>query len=80
MSGIFTFEATLKIITFGFLMNGSKSYLRDPANMLDFFIVVSALISLSSEAEIGFLKTLRTVRVLRPFRLVGRLKKLGIVI
>ena len=48
--------------------------------MLDFFIVVSALISLSSEAEIGFLKTLRTVRVLRPFRLVGRLKKLGIVI
>ena len=44
---VFTYEAILKIITHGFLFNGKYSYLRNPWNILDFIIVIFALISLS---------------------------------
>ena len=80
MTGVFTLEAVLKIVASGFVINGKRSYLRNAANVLDFFIVVSAIISTSTDANIGFFKSLRTVRVLRPFRVISRLKKLGIVL
>ncbi len=37
---IFTFEAVAKIVTFGFYECGSKSYLRNGWNILDFFVVL----------------------------------------
>ena len=80
MTIIFAIEALLKIIAVGFFFNGSQSYLRVPANMLDFFIVISAIISWTTEADIGVLKALRTVRVFRPFRIFSRLKILEIVL
>ena len=53
---IFTIEAVLKIIAHGFILNGKKSYLRNSWNILDFIIVVSALLSLTSDSDIGFFK------------------------
>ena len=79
MTVIFLIEATLKIITVGFLFNGKQSYLREASNILDFMIVVSALISWTTDADIAVMKVLRTVRVLRPFRIFSRLKILEIV-
>ena len=42
---LYTIEAILKIIGMGFVLN-KGSYLRDPWNILDFFIVVSAYITM----------------------------------
>lgn len=79
MTVIFLIEATFKIITVGFLFNGKQSYLREASNILDFMIVISALISWTTDAEIAVMKVMRTVRVLRPFRIFSRLKILEIV-
>ena len=72
MTGIFCLEAALKIITFGFMMNGRGSYLLDSWNMLDFLIVVISVISLTVDANIGFIKVLRVARILRPLRLIQK--------
>ena len=37
---IYTIEAILKIIALGFFVH-KKSYLRDPWNLIDFFVVIS---------------------------------------
>ena len=79
-TGVFTIEAMLKIIALGFLFNGKKSYLRDSWNQLDFTIVVSGLISITTDSDIGFFKVLRIMRVLRPLRLITRVKGLKLVI
>ena len=42
MTLVFTLEALIKIISFGFLFNGESSYLRNPWNLLDFLIVLAA--------------------------------------
>ena len=72
MTIIFTFEAILKIIAFGFVLNGKNSYLRSGWNVLDFIIVVSALISMAFNTDLEFFKALRILRVLRPLRLIKR--------
>jgi len=41
---IFGLEMILKILAFGFLFNGSNSYLRNSSNILD-FIVISLSVS-----------------------------------
>lgn len=79
-TAIFTIEAMLKIIALGFLFNGKRSYLRDSWNILDFTIVVSGLITISGQSNIGFFKVLRIMRVLRPLRLITRVKGLKLVI
>jgi len=82
MTGIFTFEAILKIISIGFLFCGSSSYIRDPANMLDFLIVASALFELAAgdAVKVGFFKALRILKILRPLRIIARNKSLKIAI
>ena len=40
LTTIFTIEAILKVITYGFLTNGGESYLRNYWNIVDFFIVL----------------------------------------
>ena len=37
---IFCLEMLLKIISYGFLFNGSNSYLQNPSNLMDFVIVL----------------------------------------
>jgi hypothetical protein len=39
-TGIFFFELALKVVVFGFALNGSESYIRNSWNVLDFTIVV----------------------------------------
>lgn len=72
MTAIFCLEALLKIVTLGFLINGSKSYLRDGWNVLDFLIVSFSVVSLSVDANLSFIKVLRVARILRPLRLIQR--------
>ena len=70
MTAIFCFEALMKIISLGFLFNGSKSYLLDSWNILDFTIVVFSVISQTVDTNLGFIKVLRVARILRPLRLI----------
>ena len=82
MTIAFTFEAAVKIIAAGFACNGKMSYIRDPWNILDFVIVVSALLGvLAGDAiEISFIKALRILKVLRPLRVIARNKGLKVAI
>ena len=73
MTIVFTLEALLKIMALGFLFNGGHSYLRNPWNILDFSIVIFALVSMTFDgADISFIKVLRIARILRPLRLISR--------
>lgn len=67
---VFSVEAILKIIVFGFTLNGKTSYLRNPWNMLDFIIVLLSIISLTPLPS--SLKIFKVLRVIRPLRIVGR--------
>ncbi|XP_055999821.1 muscle calcium channel subunit alpha-1-like isoform X18 [Ostrea edulis] len=71
---IFTLEAIMKIIAYGFVLH-SGAYLRNGWNILDFIIVVIGIITpIFTLFNIhGFdVKALRAFRVLRPLRLVSR--------
>jgi hypothetical protein len=46
-TAIFTFEALIKIVSFGFVANGKDSYIRDGWNKMDFLIVVLSIIALT---------------------------------
>jgi len=81
MTALFTLECLIKIITYGFLINGRYSYLKDPWNVLDFFIVVSSLLSIfPSGLDLSFIKVLRVLRVLRPLRVISKNKDLKVAI
>lgn len=80
MTIVFTLEATLKVIALGFLFNGKPSYLRSVWNILDFTIVLAALTSLMAATDLGFIKALRILRILRPLRLVTRIEGLRIAV
>ena len=81
MTGIFSVEMLIKICALGFILNGSKSYLKDAWNILDFFIVMSSILSISFEGlGLNFLKVLRLFRILRPLRLISRNKQLKLAI
>ena len=40
----FIVEAILKILAYGFIMNGKDSYLRSFGNILDFLIVIVSIV------------------------------------
>lgn len=83
MTACFTFESLLKIVTYGLLFNGSCSYLRSVWNIIDFVVVVSALLALNPDSDtkkLGGLKALRTIRVLRPLRMLHRAKGLKVAL
>lgn len=80
-TSFFALEATLKIISYGLMMNGEDSYLKSYYNCLDFFIVLISIFSLSfSNANLGFLKILRLLRILRPLRVISRNEGLKIAL
>ncbi|XP_005988501.1 voltage-dependent L-type calcium channel subunit alpha-1S [Latimeria chalumnae] len=91
---IFTIEATLKIIAYGFLFH-PDAYLRNGWNILDFIIVFVGLCTVALEqisriqggtAPVGGkgagfdVKALRAFRVLRPLRLVSGVPSLQVVL
>jgi hypothetical protein len=69
---IFISEALIKIAAFGFIMNGSKSYLRNNWNILDFIIVLISSISLFSTYDLAIIKILRLFRILRPLKMISK--------
>jgi hypothetical protein len=79
-NSLFTVEACLKIISYGFVF-GHDTYLHDTWNIMDFFIVVSALIDMSVDSiDIPALKILRMLRTLRPLRFVSHNINMKIVV
>uniref|UniRef100_A0A5K3EI23 Voltage-dependent L-type calcium channel subunit alpha n=1 Tax=Mesocestoides corti TaxID=53468 RepID=A0A5K3EI23_MESCO len=76
---IFTIEAVLKIIAYGFVLH-PDAYLRNFWNVLDFSIVVIGLGSKCLENTKLDVKSLRAFRVLRPLRLVSGLPSLQVVL
>lgn len=80
VTAIFCFEAFLKIVALGFIINGKNSYLRDSWNVLDFSIVLISLVSLSIDTDISFIKVLRVARILRPLRLIQKSQSLKVAI
>ncbi len=73
LTGLFSFEAVVKIITWGFLFNGRKSYLRIGWNIIDFCVVSLSLISfIPMYTTFKFYKILRLMRLLRPLRFIQK--------
>ncbi|CDI97593.2 voltage dependent calcium channel [Echinococcus multilocularis] len=69
--GIFTFEAILKIVALGFVLQPG-AYLRNVWNLLDFTVVITGYITVFAQTGTGIdLRTLRAARVLRPLKLVS---------
>lgn len=70
---IFIFECFVKVVSMGFCMH-KLSYLREPFNCLDFFIVcVSVIGFLPIKGGSDSLKSMRTFRILRPLRSINRM-------
>ncbi|XP_048832652.1 voltage-dependent R-type calcium channel subunit alpha-1E isoform X2 [Brienomyrus brachyistius] len=81
-TGVFTFEMIIKMIDQGLILH-EGSYFRDLWNILDFIVVVGALIAFaltnSKGRDIKTIKSLRVLRVLRPLKTIKRLPKLKAV-
>ena len=72
----------LKILGLGFIFN-KGAYLRDYSNILDFFIVISAYISMidtNKPADGISLASLRVFRVLKPLRAVNNIPGLLLIL
>ena len=81
MTGLFISEMVTKIFAYGFAFCGKDSYIKSPWNILDFLIVASATISvIFSNIDLGFIKSLRVLRVLRPLRLIAKHRGLRLAI
>jgi len=73
VSSLFAIELILKVIVFGFMFNGEDSYIRNPWNIMDFIIVAFSVVTLTmKDANLGAVKSLRMLRVLRPLRMISR--------
>ncbi|XP_072765463.1 voltage-dependent calcium channel type A subunit alpha-1 isoform X2 [Anoplolepis gracilipes] len=79
--GIFCVEASLKILALGFVLHRG-SYLRNIWNIMDFFVVVTGIITAFSQGiHLDMdLRTLRAIRVLRPLKLVSGIPSLQVVL
>uniref|UniRef100_A0A3Q2CKQ1 Sodium channel protein n=1 Tax=Cyprinodon variegatus TaxID=28743 RepID=A0A3Q2CKQ1_CYPVA len=66
-TGIYTFEATIKVLSRGFCM-GDFTFLRDPWNWLDFMVISMAY--LTEFVDLGNVSALRTFRVLRALKTI----------
>lgn len=81
MTGFFICEMITHIIARGFAFCGKNSYIRESSNILDFIIVVSAFLGVVSNGiSLGFIKSLRVLRVLRPLRVISKHKGLKLAI
>ncbi|XP_060736804.1 voltage-dependent R-type calcium channel subunit alpha-1E [Tachysurus vachellii] len=81
-TGVFTFEMIIKMIEQGLILHDG-SYFRDLWNILDFIVVVGALVAFgltnNKGRDIKTIKSLRVLRVLRPLKTIKRLPKLKAV-
>ena len=82
MTVAFTFEMCVKIAAWGFACAGKDSYIRDPWNILDFIIVITALFGViaGDSVKISFFKSLRILKVLRPLKAISAIPSLKVAI
>ncbi|XP_029953820.1 sodium channel protein type 4 subunit alpha A [Salarias fasciatus] len=66
-TGIYTFEATVKVLSRGFCM-GPFTFLRDAWNWLDFMVISMAYVT--EFVDLGNVSALRTFRVLRALKTI----------
>jgi hypothetical protein len=64
------------VIALGFYFNGRKSYMKNEWNIVDFFIVVFSIVSVSTALDAPFIKIIRMARLLRPLRLISKNRNL----
>jgi len=82
---VFGFEIVLKVLAFGFA-GAPGSYLSETWNIIDFVVVISSVLNLSLSAaagdslNLGFLRTLRLLRCLRPLRVISRNQGMRVVV
>ena len=67
---VYLIEMVLKMIAMGFVME-PHSYLRDPLNILDFFVVMMGCFSLAMNSS--NVASIRVIRILRPLRTLNSL-------
>jgi len=73
---IFVIECFLKVVAMGFIMH-KKSYLRNAWNVLDFLVVLSAVLD-TFKVSNGFssIRSLRAIRPLRSINAIPSMRKL----
>jgi hypothetical protein len=73
---MFALEAVLKLLGLGV-----KAYFSSGWNILDFVIVLIAILSLTlSGSNLSALRSLRTLRALRPLRVISRIEGMKVVV
>ena len=75
---IFTVEIISKIVAYGFLLNGEYSYMRELWNIMDFVILALSYVCFLPQAQ--SLRVVKTFRILRCLRLIGRNEGLKIAV
>jgi hypothetical protein len=77
---LFIIEMCFKLVALGIIMDDG-SYLRDTWNQLDFFIVMASVVDMAlAKYDIGFVKIMRALRVLRPLRMIAHNPELKMII
>ena len=77
---LFIIEMCFKLVATGIIMDDG-SYLRDSWNQLDFFIVMASVVDMAlASYNIGFVKIMRALRVLRPLRMIAHNPELKMII
>ncbi|XP_049799603.1 voltage-dependent T-type calcium channel subunit alpha-1G [Schistocerca nitens] len=74
----FALEMSVKMIAMG--AYGKGTYLADPWNWLDFFIVIAGALEYCLNVENMNLSAIRTIRVLRPLRAINRIPSMRILV
>ncbi|XP_053122282.1 sodium channel protein type 5 subunit alpha-like isoform X3 [Hemicordylus capensis] len=74
---IYTAEFAIKVVARGFVLN-QFTYLRDPWNILDFFVLIMTYVALSS--SLGSFSALRIFRVLRSLKAISVIPGLKVII
>lgn len=74
LTGIFIMEFVSKVISRGLVIH-RNSYLKDPWNWLDCFVVIVSILGLFQLGNKG-LRALRTFRILRPLKTINAVPRI----
>jgi hypothetical protein len=74
---LFTVEMIMKIVVFGFI-SGENTYLKDKWNWIDFFVVISSLLSLLPQLD--NYSVFRTFRLLRSLRSLNSMQNMKLLV
>ena len=73
LTGIFVLEVAMKVIGNGFIMCGSKSYLRSYWNVLDILVVSITITSYFTTSDnLNAIKVFKLIKILRPLRAISK--------